>query len=56
MNPDQPNLDQLADALSQLTEAEATAVIRKARGKDAATRQQAAANAVKQYLSHGPRS
>jgi hypothetical protein len=51
VQPDQPDLDALADQLSQLTEAQAAAVIAKSRKKDTATRQARAADAVKHYLT-----
>ena len=51
MNPNTPNLDELAERLANLPEAERQAVIDKAASKDSANRKQAAADKLRDYLS-----
>jgi hypothetical protein len=49
-NPN-PDLDELAERLAELSEVDARTVIDKARSRDRATKQQQAAAAVKQFIN-----
>jgi hypothetical protein len=46
----EPNLDELAERLAELTETQAKTVYDKARSRDRRTKQQQAAAALSQYL------